>query len=105
MLQLDESSEGREFVLAPGDQITLDLAENPSTGYRWHLSVEGVAALQLEEDVFEPMGAAVGAMGHRRWRFRADGEGEVQVQLEQRRSWERTAVKTFRFTLRVRKPN
>ncbi len=104
MIELDESCNGREFVLAPGEEIRLKLAENPTTGYRWGFSVEELHPLRLDEDVFEPMGEAMGAVSHRRWRFRADGEGVVQVRLEQRRSWERTAVKTFHFTIRVRKP-
>ncbi len=75
MIELDESCNGREFVLAPGEEIRLKLAENPTTGYRWGFSVEELHPLRLDEDVFEPMGEAMGAVGHRRWRFRADGEG------------------------------
>ena len=46
-LNITESDRGKTFLLLAGDTITLTLPENPSTGYRWVLSLpEGVDQLR-----------------------------------------------------------
>jgi predicted secreted protein len=102
MLQVDESRNGAEFDLAPGEEIEVTLSENPTTGYRWHLQPATEGGLAPDEDAYEPFGAAPGAMGRRRWRFRAPQEGVVRLQWDHRRSWERAATKSFTITIRVK---
>ena len=55
-----------------GAKITVELKENPTTGYRWTISSIDEVFLEPESDEFLPPGQATpGAGGLRRFFFRA----------------------------------
>jgi inhibitor of cysteine peptidase len=61
-IQLDEADNGRSVTVAPGQQVVVRLAENPTTGYRW----EPPAGIEVVSDEFLPAGStAMGAGGER----------------------------------------
>ena len=101
MQHVDDSRNGGEVELPVGEEIEVELAENPTTGYRWHLDMPEAAGLVCVEDTFQRSGDALGASGRRRWRFRANHEGVTRIQFAYRRSWERSPTKTFEITIRV----
>jgi len=103
MLQVDERQSGCNFDVTIGDAVEVQLSENPTTGYRWQLYASYTPLLSLENDAFESSSQLPGAAGLRRWRFQALKEGEVQIKLDRRRSWERKAVQTFTIKIAVKR--
>ena len=80
---------------APADVTTDDqlvriaVAENPTTGYRWVLSVHPPGLVEVEVQEFEPPAdRAAGAAGRRLFVLRADRPGTGIVELALVRSWQ-----------------
>lgn len=70
-----------------GDELEVDLEENPSTGYRWTIS-EVVDGLGLLGDDYDPAeNFMVGTGGTRRFLFRAETEGRQEQHLALSRAW------------------
>lgn len=74
---------GTRFTLSVGEEFTVVLESNATTGYTWTLEQElDPAVLQLLDDVYvEPDSDLVGAAGHQELTFRAVGNGSTFVQL------------------------
>lgn len=74
----------------PGEEFTITLESNPSTGYSWQL------AAPLDERVVTLVGSEyqnresgqVGAGGQETWTFRAVAEGEAKIELAYARPFE-----------------
>jgi predicted secreted protein len=100
MEQLDESADGREIEVAAGEEFELTLGENPTTGFRWRVTVDGTPACALVKDEFRaPTEGRPGQGGSHVWQFRAVRAGECQIKL----SYARAAGDAARnFILRVR---
>src|SRR5262249_53710238 len=92
MVELDKSYDGREVALNVGDTAELTLGENPTTGYRWAFTTKPEPACKMVGDSFEPGGNAPGAGGKHRWKFEAVSSGNASVEMEYRRSWEKSAA-------------
>jgi predicted secreted protein len=82
-----------------GDTFLVEMASNPSTGYRWALVSrrESLKCLQLKKEQAFPASSnsqppIVGAPGKQQWQFMAKCAGNVQVRFEYRRSWESTST-------------
>lgn len=84
-----------------GELLTLNLDENPSTGYRWVLLP--TAAVVLDADRLQLTGLVPGSGAQRSLSLRAVQPGEHRVCLRCERSWEgaATAVAHFEVTLSV----
>ena len=102
MLEIDASHNGNAFTVRVGDMIIINLPETPSTGYRWSLSSEVKPVLELQKDDFLASGSAPGAFGSRTLQFRTTQAGDVDLELEKRRSWEKRAVETFTVSIHAR---
>jgi inhibitor of cysteine peptidase len=88
--------------LARGDVLIVELAENPTTGFRWQVAAVDSGALRLRSDEFAPdPGAAPGSGGLRVLRWEAVNPGDIEVRLELRRAWETDAPRSA-FTIRAR---
>ena len=80
--ELDEQDDGKKAALAVGEELTLTLPENPTTGHRWEVDANSTPVCELvSEEFVPPSGTAVGAGGHRRWRFRGAKAGHGDVTL------------------------
>jgi inhibitor of cysteine peptidase len=105
MLTLDESSNGQIVEASIGDTIEIRLPENPTTGFRWHLTSDGSPACGLVGDDFSaPPNQPPGKGGEHTWTFEAARAGECHIQLRSRRRWETSGERerTFRIQVRVR---
>ena len=101
MLHVTKEHNGTTVELHVGDPLQIELAENPTTGYRWQLPLPATPLLELQNDSFEVPTTACGAGGLRRWRFLAAQAGTAKIEMEHRRSWEKSAVEKFTLTVEV----
>jgi inhibitor of cysteine peptidase len=83
-----------------GTVIQLSLAENPTTGYQWNLSV--TPGLSMVGDRYvpdDPTGKLVGSGGTHVWSLETTGEGRQVVTGIYQRSWEASSGNPPDFTL------
>jgi inhibitor of cysteine peptidase len=97
-LTQDDSGVPRDVQL--GDEITVALDENPTTGYRWHSDIDA-ARLQLTDDQYQGSERPVGASGTRLMTFAPLQAGPARLHLVKRRSWEPAVVADFDVALNV----
>lgn len=104
MISVDESSNGREVALQTGQALKITLNENASTGFRWILRNEPNILRESGDDADVPK-APPGQGGVRTFAFEAVSPGSGEIDLEYRRSWEKTAqpARTFKLLVRVAK--
>jgi inhibitor of cysteine peptidase len=101
-----EKDNGASVQVRRGAKITIELNENPTTGYRWMISSIDEAFLVPEGDAFVPPDQkSPGAGGLRRFFFRAKSEGSTALTLINKRAWQSDdqAVGTFKLPIRILK--
>ena len=101
-LVLTEADAGRTVEVAPGTAIELRLPENPTTGYRWVLTLAPAACARIDGDRYlAPSGQAVGAGGLRVVGIAAVTGSPCALDLAYRRPWEQVApaARELTFTL------
>jgi inhibitor of cysteine peptidase len=101
MINVDEHSSGGKISLPVGDTLEISLAENPTTGFRWHLQSEAQPACKLVKSSFEPATGATGRGGIHRWQFQAVRAGIGKIRIEYRRPWEQDSPPGRTFILSV----
>lgn len=101
-ITLTKSDNGRSVEARPDDEIVLLLAENATTGFRWHIDrANGI--LEVAEVPHEagppPADAQVvfGRGGLREFRFRVKEPGIARLELKHWQEWEgeRSVVERF----------
>jgi len=102
MLVIDQSRNGATVEVEAGDTFRIQLYENPTTGYRWHLASPADAALRVVEDAFALLQDKPGAGGMRHWTFTADRPAVVKLQFDRKRAWETQAAEVFTVTIDVK---
>ena len=88
-----------------GQNVLLQLDENPSTGYRWALEASPPEAIEvLATRWVARAGGGVGAAGKREFQLRTKAPGEIRLNLKLWREWlgEASATHRYEFILRVR---
>lgn len=105
---LTAEDSGSTLVLQTGEEFTVQLESNPSTGYAWTL--DGALPANVEQvgepEYVAPGMDAVGAAGMDLWKFRATEAGTGEVYLRYWRSFdpETENEKTFTVEVTVREP-
>jgi inhibitor of cysteine peptidase len=88
-----------------GDDFTISLEANPSTGYSWELTgpLDDKVVVELGSDHEPGTGTGVGVPGHQLFRFQAVGAGTATIGLQYVRPWETgvAPAKTSEFTVNV----
>jgi inhibitor of cysteine peptidase len=101
-----EKDNGRLVQVPRGSKVTVELEENPTTGYQWMVNGIDEIFLVPEGDAFL-IGAqmGLGAGGVRRFFFRAKGTGCTSLSLINKRPWQSDyeATATFKLALRILK--
>jgi inhibitor of cysteine peptidase len=95
-----QADNGGTYPVSPGEVAELRLAENPTTGYTWNLSL--TPGLTLVNDRYipdDPTGQLIGSGGTHVWFVEAAGTGEQVITGSYRRSWEAPAGTAPDFTL------
>ncbi len=92
VVSLDEADNGGTIDLRGDQELVIDLEGNLSTGYMWEVaSVDDAVLQRVGQFEFEHYSDVVGSAGRQTLRFRAAGEGQTDLVLAYRRSWEDAA--------------
>jgi inhibitor of cysteine peptidase len=83
---LTRERSGETIALHKGQQITLSLPENPTTGYRWTFTASGIDV--ADDDYAGDAERSVGGGGARTVRLVATRTGDAVVKATLQRSWE-----------------
>lgn len=103
-LELTEQDHGRTVTVAAGEQVTLRLEGNPTTGYLWELLRYNQELLTLVgETGFVRDADRPGAGGRFVFRFAPRGVGETRLQLVYLRPWEKKVkpIRNFEVVLKI----
>ena len=96
------SSNGHLIFMKTGGNLTLKLAENPTTGYQWNLTVSN--GLKVVSDTYVPSdttGTLVGSGGTHIWEIQAEQAGMQSVDAVYKRSWEPVVGNESTYTLAI----
>jgi len=81
-----EQDNGASVSASLGESFELRLAENPTTGYRWHIAEWDRSILEVTRDEFHPPDTPqAGAGGEHVWEFAARAPGSLSLRLAYRR--------------------
>lgn len=88
--KIDVTDPGTVYAVAVGDEFTITLESNATTGFGWTLEEQPPAnVLELVDDIYvAPDADLVGAPGHQELTFRAVGDGSTFIQLWYIRPWD-----------------
>jgi inhibitor of cysteine peptidase len=101
VLTLSQADSGSRHAVTVGDRIRVELAENPTTGYRWQIDVDASKA-RVVDDEFRSDSDATGAPGRRILTFEVLQPGEIDLRLRCARSWElKNPQREFDVTLQA----
>ena len=105
-LHLTAKDNNRLFAVKPQTSIVVTLASNASTGYRWKFesSPGGSSVVRLVSRRYVTTHKNLpGAPGKEVWRFRAVGDGAMDLGFVYIRSWEpNKPARRIRIAIRVR---
>jgi inhibitor of cysteine peptidase len=100
---VDDTFNSGSITVQKGDLISIQLPEVPTAGYRWeeeHAESATGEKYICESDGYEPAPAkAVGGAQIRTFNYRIAKVGEGVIKLINRRSWSKTADKTFEIKI------
>jgi inhibitor of cysteine peptidase len=102
IVNLTENATGTTITIHVGDEIQINLQENPSTGYQWNYSVPD--AFSVTEDKYIAMEGSglVGQSGTHVWLLKAEKKGKYELNWIYKRSWESTASdRPFNVTVKI----
>ncbi|RXE56698.1 hypothetical protein ABH15_00495 [Methanoculleus taiwanensis] len=94
----NETNNGQTATVPVGSNITIQLDENPTTGYEWNVtSSEGLVS--ISDEFIPPSGQLVGAGGLRVWEYGAVENGTGEFAAVYKRPWEETTGNETTYTL------
>ncbi|HUK13658.1 MAG TPA: protease inhibitor I42 family protein [Thermoanaerobaculaceae bacterium] len=97
-----KDDDGCTVTVRLGARFTVELAENPSTGYSWKVVSAGAPAVrQLGEPAFRQDGRLRGSAGTLAIPFEAAAEGRGAIALAYARPFEKDAKPAATFALTV----
>ena len=87
-----DSIEPGNITIKSGDTFEIKLESNPTTGYSWRLAESPSGTIQNISNVYEPRktsGNIVGSGGTEIWTFKAVSKGNIILNFEYARPWEK----------------
>jgi len=98
-----EAANGQTVQAAPGDEFRVTLKENPTTGYRWDMTLG--PGLTLVSGAFTGPSPSpsppLGAGGTRTWLVRVDTAGTLTLTGVYARPWEAASKSAAGFSLTI----
>jgi len=95
---------GKTITASVGEEFTIALDSNPTTGYSWE-ETHDTSMLSLVEDKYAPDEKAkglVGAGGTQYYRFKALKKGDTEVTLVYKRTWEEESIEQKVFKVNIK---
>ncbi len=99
MVTIDQSQDGKTVTVRVGETFSVQVPENPTTGYRWHLQPIADSALHLSQDEFAGRQTGYGAGGTRHWTFQVGRPTTATLEFELRPPGGQTPEQVFRVTV------
>jgi inhibitor of cysteine peptidase len=102
-IELTDADSGGSVEASVGDEITISLAGNPTTGYTWNvLQPQNADVVAFDDRDYEAESDAIGAGGTEELTFEAVAAGEATIELGYFRPWEPDQVdRTFTVAVTV----
>lgn len=99
------SDSTKEIHLKAGEQFSIILESNPSTGYKWVPEYDK-EIIELIDDRYESLNKnqqIVGAPGKQIFVFKALKKGDTEIKFEYGRSWEKVSIdsRVFRISIEL----
>lgn len=104
VLTLTRADNGKSVTVRPGENVVLELYENPTTGFRWTLEQTNAEIVELvESNYIQGVTSGIGAGGQHSWTFKAKKAGSARIELKLWRAWEgdKSIIERFVVTIRV----
>ncbi len=99
-LRLTRSDHDKTVTAAAGDEVTIALDENPTTGYCWAIDNANTDVIEVKSNDYDAAaGNAVGGGGSRRIVLLLKKPGTAHLELNNRREWEGSAAAIDRFAV------
>jgi len=100
-IQIGPEQNGSTVTLKEGENFTVTLPSNPSTGYSWQPEFDAAFLSQVVEAEFEAESSLAGAGGAEIFEFKAVQPGTTTLTLNYERPWEENVdpVETFQIKL------
>lgn len=96
------ADKGQTVQVRQGDEVIIQLKENPTTGYRWDIDKTNATLLVQHNSEFStPGGTGIGGGGTRTITFIAKSVGTVQLELKLWRAWQGDASITDRYNITI----
>ncbi|HYY67202.1 MAG TPA: protease inhibitor I42 family protein [Nitrososphaeraceae archaeon] len=83
-----------------GGDFTIKLESNPTTGYKWIPNYDD-SSLKLISDEFVSETTLMGSGGIQRLSFRALKPGATEIEVVQKRPWEKKPLRSRKFTVSI----
>lgn len=97
-----ESDNGRTVTVNSGETFVIRLAENPTTGYSWNMTVgKGLEQLSDQYTPNEVPAMVVGSGGYHEWAIKASAPGTYTISGVYKRPWEPMVGDEQKFTITV----
>lgn len=92
-MKLTQDDNGKKFTIPLGDEFTLELPNNPSSGLQWHFTSPASPVYSMIDQMFQE--------GTAHWRFKAAQVGDAKISVAYRRTFEDKDEQTFTVDLQV----
>ena len=99
---LTRMNNGETVIVSKGDEISVVLPGNPTTGYRWEVAEIDESRVALVNSSYTADSDLVGAGGEFRFDFKTVGTGEMRLRVVYKRPWEPDVPETFTVTIKIR---
>ncbi len=100
---LTQADDGTTVTVQKGDEIIIQLPENPTTGYQWEANPFDESRVRLVRSVFAPAGhAAPGAGGIHTFTMIAQDTGIISIAFKNWRVWEGSGSIRSQFSVTIR---
>ena len=101
-LTLTQADNGKSVTVRQGDVVSIQLEENPTTGFQWAVDHLDAETLELtSSDYTRPSSAVMGSGGERTFSLTAKKPGTAPVALKLWREWQGESSVTDRFNVTV----
>ncbi len=77
-----------ELTTTINGTLNIELDENPTTGYSWHVTISNPEILKIVKDDYTQKGDLLGSGGIHKWEIKGIKEGSTSVKFELYRNWE-----------------